>query len=664
MRPDLASSLIALAVAHQLGCAGSGPGADPDDTIAPAGSLAVQVGALATAGDFVPIVTATYDLVIEAFDPALGWVETLREEGVDSRAPSGAMVFVAPCQTYPDGSDRPGQVTITLTDVRGPGGVALEDAELPAPQTQQFNCKLEQDALVPFHFTVLRSANRGFVDLAIDIDDVLCSAKFDCQQALLHGPDGKPAPTLVTGLSCRGTGPDTSIVFAGELVCFDDEGIPERPITTREVFNGFEDATGQAFHNTATLLDDGLVAAYDHCVYRATGLPTSRGGGPRDAKFRQGVGRVAWDLDIRHDEAGRLVCTGKVGPSWVDVRADDAATPRDGSIRPSRANPVREQVYTLTNLPRRFPDCGAQEAAAAESKAFLRESLADREQLVDDVAALEAQLAAGALVVGELEAAHQALVDADAAAAIDPNGDDVMDALVVALQKTNAVPAEAGDKARAVEAIWVLIDDADRDTHDPAHHAAARTENEALRAALGARIDAGKGALSVAQGKLEAHDAKHAETVVRHSQLVDSMTSCRDGQRERRGIAVASVASTFPWAQGAQEDPEIEVGWASVVDSAGRLQDAEILSACAYGDVDAVARIVTQVRTWSLIDDEGERGYLHFIREPPPFEGFACIGKDGGCDLFPETEIPCAFDNAEPFDREGGYFMSAWSDEP
>ncbi len=80
--------------------------------------------------------------------------------------------------------------------------------------TLHFDCNENEDTLVEFNFTVMRDAKQGFFDVAVNFEDVFCSAKYDtCYDVgtaderpieLLFGPDGARDHTGVMGLACAG----------------------------------------------------------------------------------------------------------------------------------------------------------------------------------------------------------------------------------------------------------------------------------------------------------------------------------------------------------------------------------------------------------------------------------------------------------------------------
>jgi len=74
--------------------------------------------------------------------------------------------------------------------------------------TREVHCEPNADAPIAFNLTIMRDAGQGFFDLAIDLEDVFCSAKFDCVDATTHEPlrllfDGQTRGTsAVLGLAC------------------------------------------------------------------------------------------------------------------------------------------------------------------------------------------------------------------------------------------------------------------------------------------------------------------------------------------------------------------------------------------------------------------------------------------------------------------------------
>jgi hypothetical protein len=107
-----------------------------------------------------------------------------------------------------------------------PAGDGDADFENPCPSAKpcvlKFQCKENQDVGVSFNLTVMRDANQGFFDIAVNFEDVFCSAKLDtCYPdpdnagpksaeaiKLLFGSNGRDE-TAVAALACT-VGPDTA----------------------------------------------------------------------------------------------------------------------------------------------------------------------------------------------------------------------------------------------------------------------------------------------------------------------------------------------------------------------------------------------------------------------------------------------------------------------
>lgn len=53
-------------------------------------------------------------------------------------------------------------------------------------------CAENADTQVEFNLTIMREANQGFFDIAVNFDDIFCSAKVDCQYADPQGGPGRP----------------------------------------------------------------------------------------------------------------------------------------------------------------------------------------------------------------------------------------------------------------------------------------------------------------------------------------------------------------------------------------------------------------------------------------------------------------------------------------
>jgi hypothetical protein len=142
----------------------------------------------------------------------------------------GAITYVGPCDSTVDSDGVPGngvQNTVTLwVDGLYATGLATDVGEWRDPCgtsgcSIEVDCDANADSLAEFNFSVMRSANQGFFDIAVNFEDIFCSAKFDtCYDdgpdegsaldpiRLLHGADSVRDWTGVVGFTCT-AGADT-----------------------------------------------------------------------------------------------------------------------------------------------------------------------------------------------------------------------------------------------------------------------------------------------------------------------------------------------------------------------------------------------------------------------------------------------------------------------
>ena len=129
--------------------------------------------------------------------------------------------------TFASGDDS----TITDTALPLVNPTSAGPLELPA------TCRPNADTLVVFDLTVMRPAQQGFFDIAVNFDDIFCSAKFDCCRdadadgacdgplSLLHDDTGLRGPTMVLAFACTaGVGNDTRTALYLDDLEFDCSG--------------------------------------------------------------------------------------------------------------------------------------------------------------------------------------------------------------------------------------------------------------------------------------------------------------------------------------------------------------------------------------------------------------------------------------------------------
>ncbi|MFO0750368.1 MAG: hypothetical protein U1F43_32565 [Myxococcota bacterium] len=227
----------------------------------------------------------------------------------------GALTYIGTCDATSDSDGNAlngvqNAVTLWVDGIYADGGAALRvgggAADIgawqdPCPNgcTVQADCSANADTRVDFDLTVMRAADQGFFDVAVNFEDVFCSAKLDtCYDVasddrikLIFGGDGDRDWTAVVGLACTaGAGSDvaTNLLYSRiDVTCnggatrfnVDPKGAPgERSVVGTDgkvlhyaVYRGQEDlgcgAAGDCnklYWNLALSVDD-LAAAGGSC---------------------------------------------------------------------------------------------------------------------------------------------------------------------------------------------------------------------------------------------------------------------------------------------------------------------------------------------------------------------------------------------------------------
>lgn len=164
---------------------------------------------------------------------------------------TGSLAYVGPCDAS---VTRDNSVTVELIDLMAMTGTSpapIDDDEYDnpcgvladwssdrntlaigedpyAPCTINKACVENSDVPVEFNLTVMRDANQGFFDIAVEFDDIFCSAKLDCKAALLHDAEGNRAATAVVGFACTAGENEQTYMYVSDLVLTCD-GLPALP---------------------------------------------------------------------------------------------------------------------------------------------------------------------------------------------------------------------------------------------------------------------------------------------------------------------------------------------------------------------------------------------------------------------------------------------------
>ena len=124
----------------------------------------------------------------------------------------GAIAFVGPCD-----AGAPNHTVTLWVDGLLQGAAALTDWQDPCPTgcAVPAVCVENSDTPVSFELVVMRAAQQGFFDVAVNFEDIFCSAKVDCTRdaegnepiTLLFDANGQRSQTAVAAVACtRGPG--------------------------------------------------------------------------------------------------------------------------------------------------------------------------------------------------------------------------------------------------------------------------------------------------------------------------------------------------------------------------------------------------------------------------------------------------------------------------
>ncbi|MFT7581754.1 MAG: hypothetical protein ACI9MR_003432 [Myxococcota bacterium] len=150
------------------------------------------------------IIDATWRITVENAQSQTVWTEDVTSSQFGDNA--GAISYVGPCDATP--SANPNVVSLTLLSlVADAGGQPLTltagtDYTDPGTLTRDVACVENADVLVTFNITLMRRAQQGFFDVAVNFRDIFCSAKLDCVDALLHQGDQGRGPSVVMAFAC------------------------------------------------------------------------------------------------------------------------------------------------------------------------------------------------------------------------------------------------------------------------------------------------------------------------------------------------------------------------------------------------------------------------------------------------------------------------------
>jgi hypothetical protein len=192
MRKFMRYATVPMSIAALSACAdqSSGP-------TGPQGNLNLSVAPLTLPG----IDNASYGITVK------NGTQVVWSEGAitanDYGDGSGSITYIGTC----DASAATNSVELVLNSLSDSSGViAPTEYENPCPSSapcvQTVSCIENTDTFIEYNLAIMRDANQGFFDIAVNFSDVFCSAKVDCQPALLTDSSGGRVPTVVVGFAC------------------------------------------------------------------------------------------------------------------------------------------------------------------------------------------------------------------------------------------------------------------------------------------------------------------------------------------------------------------------------------------------------------------------------------------------------------------------------
>lgn len=198
----LAVALLALAAC------GQGPPPAQDDHA----RVAITAAALRLPG----ISDVAYTVTVRNGADQVVWSKAVSSAQYGDGA--GAFAYVGTC----DADSNPNQVQLVIDRLVDSDGATIDPATYrnPSPVIQPVTCVANTDTPVLFDITVVRAAQQGFFDVAVEFDEIFCSAKLDCQDAFLHSQSsGERGPSAILGFACTaGNGDPTWLYFADDVV--------------------------------------------------------------------------------------------------------------------------------------------------------------------------------------------------------------------------------------------------------------------------------------------------------------------------------------------------------------------------------------------------------------------------------------------------------------
>ncbi len=352
MRKFMKYATVPMSIAALSACADQSAG-----PTGPQGNLNLTVAPLNLPG----IGNAVYDISVTA-KYATGpnqivWSET-NLSSTSYGDGQGSLTYIGTC----DAQAASHEVTLVMQSLTDDNQLSLFPAEAtnPCPSTKPCTvtvskCSENQDTLVEFNLAIMRDANQGFFDVAVNFNDIFCSAKVDCQNSLLHDAAGNRVRTAVIGFACTSGSNSLGNVESTKLhvdyqvgavsLLEGTEGIQTTDGVRYAIYRDKEDLLGvtKGFWNAAVVVGGGAgnVRVKGFATAAPGDLPGDTGDGKLtsypviqfDVEVPQGTGAAGtscgagWpkqldDAAVTRDENGNV--TAGIGTTYSGSPADDA----------------------------------------------------------------------------------------------------------------------------------------------------------------------------------------------------------------------------------------------------------------------------------------------------------------------------------------------------
>jgi hypothetical protein len=314
-------------------------GEAPPATSGPGSRVAIAVAPLSLPG----VSDVEYTLTVIADDQTV-WTRTVSSTAYGDGA--GALSYVGTCDA--DAATQRVELVIERVDAGGAPLVAGVDYINPAPSGQPLSrpatCDANADTRVTFDITLARRATQGFFDVAMEFEDIFCSAKLDCVKSgaggdeplelLYHPFTGQRDLTAIVALSCT-TGPDDDATLLHmddlNIACEDgayfsvnpglgpgnlDPYFPGPPNTQDLLFQAatyrgmqLNGAAKQAYWNVALGLNEAAMPTLGECHLTSAATATASAETVEGGWTRYGAAwaYVSWDVQLT-DASGALLC--------------------------------------------------------------------------------------------------------------------------------------------------------------------------------------------------------------------------------------------------------------------------------------------------------------------------------------------------------------------